>query len=127
MQQAARNFKILRTAAAAAGGALLLALSATLGRGAAPTSRQVLLLQVLMPAKQRVGSSRHLPTPKPAYSFSRIPRLRCQLTPYSPGYINSVQALLLLAGAAVCAAAWRKASDFVEEFYYLPYVHQDRP
>ena len=35
-------------------------------------------------------------------------------------------ALGLLAGAAVCGAVWRKASDFVELFYYLPYVHQDR-
>ena len=76
VQQAARNFKILRTAAAAAAAALLLALSTALGRGTAPASRQ---------------------------------------------------ALLLLAGAALCAVAWRKASDFVEEFYYVPYVHQDRP
>lgn len=36
-------------------------------------------------------------------------------------------ALGLLAGAAVSGAVWRKASDFIAEFYYVPYVHQDRP
>ena len=33
----------------------------------------------------------------------------------------------LVVGAALCGKAWRSASDWVEKFYYVPFVHQDRP
>ena len=31
----------------------------------------------------------------------------------------------LLAGAAASAAGWRLASDWVQKFYFVDYVHQD--
>ena len=31
----------------------------------------------------------------------------------------------LLAGAAASAAAWRLASDWVQKFYFIDYVHQE--
>ena len=33
----------------------------------------------------------------------------------------------LVVGSAACGWAWRFASDWVQRFYYVPYVHQDRP
>lgn len=67
-------FRALRTAAVVAAGALLLALAAVLGRGAAPLS--------LLP-------------------------------------------VALLAGAAACGLGWKVASDWVQKYLYIDYVHQD--